>query len=162
MPSVTCSVCSGVADAIFTDTGPQFASAEFQSFLTRWHVRHLTSSPYYYTQSNGRTEAAVKSVKKLIRMCWDYQQQCLKSEQWTRAMLRYRGTLLADGRSPAMILMAIESRTCFQHIVMPLAPCGSLTHQQQRQLLKLGAIRPELTMTIMHVPCLRSWLEPRL
>ena len=95
--------CSGVADVLFTDNGSQFTSNAFQAFLSRWKVQHTTSSPYY-AQSNGTAEAAVKSVKKLIRSCWDFKNQCLDFEKWSSAMLQYRNTPSANGKSPAMCL----------------------------------------------------------
>jgi len=96
-------IASGAADVLYTDNGPQFTAQAFQDFLQRWGVRHVTSSPHY-PQSNGKAEAAVKSVKKLVRNSWNNQNQCLEKEQWTRAMLQYRNTPTSDGRSPAQIL----------------------------------------------------------
>lgn len=95
--------CSGVADTLYSDNGPQFTSSDFKSFLSRWQVSHVTSTPYY-PQSNGRAEAAVKSVKKMLRTCWDFRNQCVSHERWAKAMLQYRNTPTSDGRSPAVIL----------------------------------------------------------
>ena len=58
----------GVPNILMTDNGPQFASAEFVSFATRWGLQHVTSSPRY-PQSNGRAENAVKTIKRLFNKC---------------------------------------------------------------------------------------------
>ena len=63
---------------------------------------HLTSSPHY-PQSNGKAEAAVKSIKKHISAAWT---GC--SVDWTklsRALLQYRNTpTRKNGISPAQKL----------------------------------------------------------
>ncbi len=53
-----------------TDNGPQFISEEYESFAEVWNFRHITSAPYF-SQSNGRAEAAVKATKKLLKKCKD-------------------------------------------------------------------------------------------
>ena len=51
---------------IWKDNGRQFVSAEFRSILKDCGVAQGTSSPHY-VQSNGRAEAEVKTMKKLIK-----------------------------------------------------------------------------------------------
>ena len=51
------------------DGGPQFTSHYLSNFLQSWGVKHLTSSPSY-PQSNGKAEATVKSMKKVISAAW--------------------------------------------------------------------------------------------
>ena len=58
----------GVPDVVVPDNGPQFDSAEFTTFATRWGFEHITSSPRY-PQSNGKAENAVKIVKRLFTKC---------------------------------------------------------------------------------------------
>ena len=58
----------GVLDALVTDNGPQFTSAEFARFASNWGFEHITSSPRY-PQSNGKAENAVKTVKRLFTKC---------------------------------------------------------------------------------------------
>ena len=53
-----------------TDNGPQFASSEYSNFARSWNFNHISSSPYY-SQSNGRAEAAVKAAKSLLKKCKD-------------------------------------------------------------------------------------------
>ena len=115
---ITASLCdifcaSGAPDIIYTDQGTQFMSKECQDFFKRWGVRHVTSSPHF-PQSNGRAEAAVKSMKKIIRRTWDAQQRRLNKEAWTRALVQYRNTPGVTGLSPAQRL--------FGHPLQDLVP----------------------------------------
>ena len=92
---------AGAPDVLYSDNGPQFNAYPLKSFLADWGVEHRTSSPHY-PQSNGHAEAAVKSMKRLLRRCW-----CdghLDDERWTAAILQYRNTPGSDGESPAEIL----------------------------------------------------------
>ncbi|XP_062508146.1 uncharacterized protein K02A2.6-like [Corticium candelabrum] len=55
-----------IPNLLITDNGPQFVSAKFQEFARQWKFEHRTSSPAY-PQSNGKSENAVKTVKRLIK-----------------------------------------------------------------------------------------------
>ena len=52
-------------EILHSDNGPQYASAKFADFCTSWGITHETPSPHY-PQSNGFTEACVKSVKHAL------------------------------------------------------------------------------------------------
>ena len=93
---------TGVPDTLWSDQGPQFTSKQFQDFAKQWGFQHRTSSPRY-PQSNGKIEATVKSMKKLIKTSWN---DCsLNEDQLTRAILQYRNTpSRKDGLSPAQKL----------------------------------------------------------
>ncbi len=54
----------GAPVKIFSDNIP-FKAAELQDFLRDWGVAFVSSSPHYH-QSNGRAEAAIKSMNKLV------------------------------------------------------------------------------------------------
>ncbi len=81
------------------DGGPQFTSHRLAEFLHTWGVSHITPSPCY-PQSNGKAEATVKSMKKMISASWTG-----KSVDWnklSRALIQYRNTpCRKDGQSPA-------------------------------------------------------------
>jgi len=57
---------TAVPDLFWSYGGPQFTSRRFQDFAAQWKFKHQTSSPHY-PQSNGKAEATVKSMKKIIR-----------------------------------------------------------------------------------------------
>lgn len=56
----------GIPSVVVSDNGPQIVSREFELFLERWKIIHVTSSPVHQ-QSNGKAEAAVKIIKSLMR-----------------------------------------------------------------------------------------------
>ena len=65
-------------------------------------IQHITSSPTY-PQSDGKIEATVKSMKKLIQSSWTGRYL----DDDTQALLQYRNTpSRKDGLSPAMKLFS--------------------------------------------------------
>ena len=54
-----------VPDVIWSDGDSLFTSQEFTAFRQRWGIESRLSMPHY-PQSNGRAEAAVKSMKKFF------------------------------------------------------------------------------------------------
>jgi len=93
---------TAVPDLIWSDGGPQFTSRQFQSFAAQWGFKHQTSSPHY-PQSNGKAEAAVKSMKRILRAVWNG--RYLDGDKLCKALLQYRNTpSLRDGLSPAQKL----------------------------------------------------------
>ena len=91
---------TGVPDEVWSDQVTFFHL--FSEFATQWGFTHITSSPTY-PQSNGKVEATVKSMKKLIRTAWTG--RSLDEDKLTRALLQYRNTpSRRDGISPAQKL----------------------------------------------------------
>ena len=101
----------GVPQRIRTDGGPQFRSKEFSEFLERWNIQHRMTSPYH-PEANGRSEAAVKAMKALLRHTGD-----ITSEEFHRGLLEWRNTPKEGGRSPAMIIFG-----CQQRSIVPCPP----------------------------------------
>ena len=56
----------GIHKVLCSDNGPQYASAQFTNFCMSWGITHETSS-LHYPQSNGFTEACIKSVKHALQ-----------------------------------------------------------------------------------------------
>ena len=56
----------GIPKMVMFDCVPQFTSDCFQNFCKSWCIKHVTSSPGHQRE-NGRAEAAVNSVKYMLR-----------------------------------------------------------------------------------------------
>ena len=93
---------TAIPDILWSDGGPQFTSLMFSTFANQWGFTHQTSSPRY-PQSNGKVEATVKSMKKLLAASWDHRH--LNNDKLCRTLLQYRNTpSRRDGLSPAQKL----------------------------------------------------------
>ena len=93
---------TAIPDVLWSDEGPQFTSKAFQDFAKQWGFTHQTSSPYH-PQSNGKIEATVKSMKKIIATSWNI--STLDESKLCYAILQYRNTpSRRDGLSPAQKL----------------------------------------------------------
>ena len=75
----------GIMETLISDNGPQFVSADFTDFTSKYGINHITSSPTH-PQSNGLTKEAVKEVKSLMKKC----KQC--GEDFFLALLDVRNT----------------------------------------------------------------------
>jgi len=101
--ALTGSFCrTAVPDVVWSDGGLQFTSRHFSDSATQWGFEHRTSSPHY-PQSNGKIEATVKSMKKIIASsCGN---RSVNVNSMCRVLLQYRNTpSCKDGQSPAQKL----------------------------------------------------------
>ena len=104
-----------IPDALVTDNGAQFASAEFAVFAETWSFEHHTSSPRY-PQSNGKAENAVETVKRLFTKCK------ASGQSEYLALLDWRNTPTEGvGTGPAQhnAFSVAGARPCYQCLV----PC---------------------------------------
>ena len=117
----------GVPDTLVTDNGPQFASAEFAKFAKVWSFEHVTSSRY--PQSNGKSENAVKTVKRL------FTKSKAPGESEYLAVLDWRNTPTEGvGTSPAQRLMGRRCKTLLPVTDALLQPQYS-TEQDARSIM---------------------------
>ena len=101
----------GTPAVLLSDNGPNYASQEFQQFAKDWDFKHITSSPHHH-KSNGRAEAAVKTVKKIFKRAIKD-----RSDKWA-ALLEWRNTITPNmDSSPVQRIMSRRTRS--------LLPCAS-------------------------------------
>ena len=55
-------------EMLISNSGPQYVSDAFAKFVKAYGIKHVTSSPPY-PQSNGLTEKAVQTIKKMMTKC---------------------------------------------------------------------------------------------
>ena len=84
----------GGCDTLVTDGGPQYSSQQFRDFAKLYGIRHIVSSPRY-PRGNSTSERAVQTVKQMLRKAVDPHV----------ALLEYHATPLANGCSPAELLL---------------------------------------------------------
>ena len=77
----------GYPQHIHSDSGRQYSSQEFKSFVREFNMKHTMSSPYYH-ESNGKAECYVGIVKRMLKKC----------DNIYDALLAYRSTPLCNSR----------------------------------------------------------------
>jgi hypothetical protein len=106
----------GVPEQITSDGGPPFDSHDVSTFLKTWGVTHRFSSAYY-PQSNGRAEAAVKYMKRILTTNIS-PTGSLDTNAVAKALLLHRNTPPPDiGASPAELLFG---RPINDHLPSPV------------------------------------------
>ena len=99
----------GVAEEISADGGPNLSSKEIKIWLQNWGVK-LRLSSAYYPQSNGRAEAAVKSLKRLL-MGNTGPKGTINTDKIAKALLQHRNTPLRGiNKSPAQLALGRDLR----------------------------------------------------
>ena len=108
----------GVPEEMSSDGGPPFNSSDYATFLKDWNVTHRLSSAYY-AQSNGRAEAAVKTIKRILTTNIS-STGSLDTDAVAKALLLHRNTPSPDiGASPAELLFG---RPLNDHLQNPVPP----------------------------------------
>ena len=85
----------GIPEALRSDNGPPFDSADYLVFAREWGCKVFLSSPAF-PRSNGEMERAVQTAKNILK----------KSSEPEKALLAYRSTPLHSGYSPSQLLKA--------------------------------------------------------
>ena len=91
----------GLPSTVVSDNATGFTSNEFQQFMKRNGIIHITASPYH-PASNGLAEQSVRAVKEALR-------KMLPSDglklRLVRLLFRYRNTPQSStGRTPAELM----------------------------------------------------------
>ena len=114
----------GVPQQIASDGGTNFMAHTTKQFLDNWGVEHRVSSAHH-PHSKLRTEAAVKTVKRLITDNTD-KSGSLDNDAIAAALLTYRNTPDRDTqRSPSQILYARQMRDS-----LPCDPARLVLHKE--------------------------------
>ena len=100
---------TSVPTRMYSDNGPQLVADETKQFYKDWGVELVTSSPEY-PQGNGHAESGVKSMKKLVKRCWNKRTDSLNMNKWSKALIQWRNTPRANGLSPAQVVFGHPSR----------------------------------------------------
>ena len=99
----------GVPEEISLDGAPNLSSSEIVEWLKKWKVSIRLSSAYF-PQSNGRAEAAVKSMKRLLKGKLG-RGGSLKTDAVAEGLLQYRNTPLRNvNKSPAELALGRSIR----------------------------------------------------
>ena len=97
----------GLPELLVSDNGPSFTSAEFQEFMKRNGIRHVTSAPYH-PASNGLAERAVRTFKTALKKTTSTD----VTTSLARFLFQYRITPHSTtGVSPAELLMGRRPRS---------------------------------------------------
>ena len=97
----------GLPETIVTDNGTCFVSAEFETFLSRNGIKHITSAPYH-PSSNGLAERAVQVVKRGLKKIT---QGSMKS-RLAQVLFQYRLTpQTTTGVPPSELLLGRRPRS---------------------------------------------------
>ena len=100
----------GVPEELSADGGPPFNSSDYRDFLHKWGIQKRQSSAHY-PQSNGRAEAAVKSVKRILMGNINPTTGGLDTDRAARALLTHRNTPVQDtGIAPSVALFGHRLR----------------------------------------------------
>jgi hypothetical protein len=105
----------GIPQAIRSDGGPQFRG-EFDQFCQENGIIHELSSAYN-PESNGHAEAAVKSMKLLVKKYWESGN--INLVKLRKAIMEWRNTPRSEGISPAQYVFGRRQRTS-----IPILPDG--------------------------------------
>ena len=106
----------GIPHQLHSDNGSQFTSAEFSVFSKTWGFQHTTSSPGH-PQSNGKAEAAVKIVKRIMK----------RAEDPYLALLEYRNT-------PTSGMSSSPCQRLFGHATRSILPTGPMDRENYSNL----------------------------
>ena len=98
----------GVPAQLVSDNGPQFTSEEFQQFLKRNGIKHITSAPYH-PATNGLAERCVQSFKNAMKSETEVKSLNIKL---ARFLLAYRNTPHSTtGEPPSQLFLGRRLRT---------------------------------------------------
>jgi hypothetical protein len=95
----------GLPCALVSDNGPQFRSREFEEFLTRHNIVHITTA-VYHPQANGLVERFNGVIKQQLHFIHSPDWR----SRWNSFLLAYRATPHpGTGKSPFLLMRGREA-----------------------------------------------------
>lgn len=97
----------GIPEVLVTDNGPCFVSEEFETFLSKNGIKHVTSAPFH-PATNGLAERAVQIVKKGLKK----EKGGTMASRIAKVLMAYRTTPQSTtGVSPSELLQGRRIHT---------------------------------------------------
>eukprot|EP00731_Ephydatia_muelleri_P018626 Em0011g666a len=117
----------GLPEVLVSDNGSAFISEEFQMFVKRSSIRHITSAPYH-PASNGLAERGVKSFKEALKKSSGDVETRLASFLFAYRLTPHSTT----GVSPAELLLGRRPRSLLDSLHPDLASKVSICQERQK------------------------------
>ena len=118
----------GLPELLVSDNGTCFISTEFNVFLSKNGIRHVTSAPYH-ASSNGLAERGVQTFKRMMKKC----PEGPLTAKVARVLFSYRVTPhTTTGLSPAELLLGRKLRCTLDSIHPDLN--NRVQKKQERQM----------------------------
>ena len=150
----------GVPTRLRSDGGPQFKAHVFQEMLKQWNVVWGPSSAHF-PQSNGHAEAAVKAAKDLVIKAAAAGD--LKTDTFRQALLEFRKTPRACGKSPAERLFGHQLRSIVPVHWTSFAPqWQNVTKAHDRQVEMNAAVKEKYDKSARKLPDLHVGTKVRI
>ena len=132
----------GVPSQLVSDNGPQFKSEEFQMFLKRNGVKHLTSAPYH-PATNGLAERCLQSFKSAMKSETEVKPLSIKLATF---LLAYRNTPHSTtGEAPSQLFLGRRLRTRLD-LLKPDLRLKISNRQIDQTVTKGGAVTREFSI----------------
>ncbi|XP_065090850.1 uncharacterized protein K02A2.6-like [Ochlerotatus camptorhynchus] len=139
-PETVIAVCKenfarhGIPQLLLSDNGTNFVNRKMIQFATEWCFEQVTSAPHHQ-QANGKSEAAVKIAKRLLKKAEES-----KSEFWY-AFLHWRNIPNKIGSSPVARLFSRSTRcgipAGISHLLPKIVEDVPSSIEEQRKRTKL-------------------------
>ncbi|XP_039602164.1 uncharacterized protein K02A2.6-like [Polypterus senegalus] len=100
---------TGVPQQLVSDNGPQFTATDFQVFLHKNGIRHITSAPWH-PATNGQAERFVQNLKRALRAMTN--EKLTLQQKLANFLFAYRNSIHATtNQTPAMLFFGRPLRS---------------------------------------------------
>ena len=143
----------GLPEMVVSDNGPAFVSKEFEEFLRKNGVRHVTSAPYH-PSSNGLVERVVQTFKQAMK-----KQKGSLQTRLSRFLFKYRITPhTTTGQAPVQLRWGTQLRSHLSLIQSD--PGKTMRYAQNRQKVKYDQHSKPNNFSIGDEVWVRSYTAP--